>query len=213
MKKGRLRILLADDHPLVRAGTKTILSLQFEADFVETADTRETVDAICNRGPWDLILLDISMPGRSGLDILSDVRKCCPNTPVLVMSAQEEEQFALRSLRAGAAGYLSKTSAAAELVKGVHKVLSGGRYVSEKFAEALAVTVQRHSGAPPHESLSAREFEVLRMIAGGRSGKEIAADLSISFKTVSTYRTRLMQKLDVHSNAELAQYATREGLV
>jgi len=213
MRGHRLRVLLADDHALVRAGTKEVLSRHFEADFTETRDAPETVDAACNQSPWDLILLDISMPGRSGLDILGDLKKCCPATPILVLSAQDEEQFATRVLRAGAAGYLSKTNSPAELVRGVERVLAGGRYVSEKFAESLARSVQKGTEPHSHETLSAREFEVLRMIVAGRSGKEIGADLSISFKTVSTYRTRLMQKLDVHSNAELARYAAREGLV
>lgn len=213
MKRKRLRILLADDHALVRAGSKEIISRHFEADFVEANDAPETVAAACNHGPWDLILLDIGLPGRSGLDILGDLRKCCPDTPVLVLSGHTEEQFAMRALRAGAAGYLSKTNAPAELIKGVEKVLAGGRYVSEQLAESLALSVQSVGRQDLHESLSAREFEVLRMIAAGRSGKEIAADLSISFHTVSTYRARLKQKLGLHSNAELAIYATREGLV
>lgn len=197
----------------MRAGTKEILARHFEADFSEATDAPETVDAACNRGPWDLILLDISLPGRSGLDIMGDLKKCCPKTPILILSAQDEEQFATRVLRAGAAGYVSKTNSPVELVKGVEKVLAGGRYVSEKFAESLAMAMQRGTDAPSHETLSAREFEVLRMIVAGKSGKEIAADLSISFKTVSTYRTRLMQKLNVHSNAELARYATAAGLI
>jgi two-component system invasion response regulator UvrY len=211
MKQLRLRILLADDHALVRAGTREILSRHFEADFIEAKDASETMQA-CNCSPCDLILLDISMPGRSGLDLLGDLQKCCPKTPVLVLSAHDEEQFATRALRAGAAGYLSKTNSPTELVRGVERVLAGGRYVSEKFAESLALALQKGRDLHSHEALSAREFEVLRMIVAGKSGKEIAADLSISFKTVSTYRTRLMQKLKVHSNAELAQYAAREGL-
>ncbi len=208
----RLRILLADDNALVRAGTRAILAQCFAADFEEACDARQTVSAACDRGPWDLILLDISMPGRSGLDILSDLRKGAPKTPVLILSAQDEEQFAARVLRAGAAGYLSKTNSPAELIKGVAKVLDGGHYVSAKFAEVLAHALQRGAEMPSHAALSEREFEVLRMIVAGQRGKEIAAELSISFKTVSTYRTRLMQKLNVNSTAELARYATRHGL-
>ncbi|MDQ6807804.1 MAG: response regulator transcription factor [Verrucomicrobiota bacterium] len=213
MKERPLRILLADDHALVRAGTKEILSREVRAEFVETVDARATIDAACNQGPWDVILLDITMPGRSGLDVLCDLKKSCPKTPILMLSAHEEEQFAMRALRAGASGYLSKSGPPSELIKGVVKVLGGGQYVSEKFAEALALTLQRGKKGRSHESLSAREFEVLRMIVHGKSGKEIASELSISFKTVSTYRTRLMDKLGVHSNAQLAQYAAREDLV
>jgi DNA-binding NarL/FixJ family response regulator len=211
MKQPRLRFLLADDHALVRAGTKELVARHFNADCREASDASETV-AACNSESFDVILLDISMPGRSGIDILGDLKKCCPKTPVLVLSAHDEEQFAMRALRAGAAGYVSKANPPADLIKGIERVLAGGNYVSEKFAESLASTLQRGGGQRSHESLSAREFEVLRMLVGGKSGKEIAADLSISFKTVSTYRTRLLQKLNVRSNAELAQYATREGL-
>ena len=214
MNKPRLRILLADDHALVRAGAKGILSPRFKAaEFAEAQDARETISAVCDNGPWDIILLDITMPGRSGLDLLGDLKAYCPKTPVLVLSAHDEEQFGMHVLRAGAAGYLTKSSMLGELIKAVEKVLAGGRYVSEQFGERLAAAVQKRTPGHPHEALSAREFEVLRMIAAGKSGKQIANDLSISFKTVSTYRRRLVHKLGVHSNAELVQYAVREGLV
>lgn len=213
MNKPRLRILLADDHAIVRAGAKGILGQRFKAEFAEAQDARETIDAVCNNGPWDVILLDITMPGRSGLDLLGDLKAYCPKTPVLVLTAHDEEQFGMHVLRAGAAGYLTKSTMIEELVRAVEKVLAGGRYVSEHFGERLAAAVQGHTPVHPHEALSAREFEVLRMVSEGKSGKEIAGHLSISFKTVSTYRRRLIHKLGVRSNAELVQYAVRAGLV
>ena len=208
----RLRILLADDHAIVRAGAKGILGQRFNAEFGEAKDARETIAAACDQPPWDIIVLDITMPGRSGVDLLGDLSSCCPKTPVLVLTAHDEEHFGVRVMRAGAAGFLMKSSMLGELVKAVEKVLGGGRYVSEQFGERLAAALQQHS-TDGHEALSTREFEILRMIAGGKTGKEIAADLGISFKTVSTYRTRLSRKLGIRSNVELAQYAAREGLV
>ena len=214
MNTPRLRILLADDHAIVRAGAKGILGPRFKAaEFAEVQDARETISAVCDNGPWDIILLDITMPGRSGLDLLGDLKAYCPDTPVLVLSAHDEEQFGMHVLRAGAAGYLTKSSMLGELVKAVEKVLAGGRYVSEQFGERLAAVVQGRTPVHPHEALSPRELEVLRMVAEGKSGKEIAGHLSISFKTVSTYRRRLIRKLGVRSNAELVQYAVREGLI
>lgn len=212
MKKS-LRILIVDDHPLVRSGTRDLLARRFEAKCTEACDAKEALAAAGKFDSWDLILLDIGMPGRSGLDILGDLKKLCPKTPVLVLSAQDEERFAARALRGGAAGYLSKSNSPNELVRAIEKVLRGGRYVSDGFAETLAITLQSGAGLRAHEALSAREFEILRMIVQGQSGKEIAESLAISFKTVSTYRTRLMQKLNVHSTADLARYATREGLL
>ena len=211
-KPPRVRILLADDHAIVRAGAKAILGQRFNAEFGEAKDAREIISAVCDQPPWDIILLDITMPGRSGLDLLSDLNAYCPKTPVLVLSAHHEDQFGTRVLRAGAAGFLMKSSMLGELAKAVEKVLAGGRYVSEQFGERLAAALQRPS-AEGHEALSVRELEILRMIATGKSGKEIAAALGISFKTVSTYRTRLVQKLGIRSNVELAEYATREGLI
>lgn len=213
MKTPRLRILLADDHAIVRAGAKGILGQKFKAEFGEAQDARETIKAVCDDGPWNIILLDIAMPGRSGLDLLGDLKAYCPKTPVLVLSAHDEEQFGMHALRAGAAGYLKKSTMLGELVRAVEKILAGGKYVSEQFGERLVAAVQEHTPGRPHEALSAREFEVLRMIAAGKSGKEMADDLSISFKTVSTYRRRVMLKMGVRTNAELVQYAMREGLI
>jgi len=209
-----LRILIVDDHAIVREGVRQILSSAFQADFREAGDARVALE-VARRNPLDLILLDVTMPGRSGLDILGELQAAQPNTPILVLSTHGEDQFARRVLRAGGSGYITKASVPNELIRAARKVLTGGRYVSESLAEQLAGVLQRGnspSGAA-HESLSAREFEVLRMIALGKSGKEIAAELCVSFKTISTYRTRLLQKLDLRTNAELVQYALREGLI
>jgi two-component system invasion response regulator UvrY len=211
MIPGCLRILISDDHAVVRKGIRQILAESLDAEFAEAADSRETIE-LSSKGHWDLILIDINMPGRSGLDVLGDLRAYCPETPILVVSMHEEEQFAPRVLQAGAAGYINKSSMSKELIKAVKKVLAGGSYVSDKFAEYLAAALRSGTSPGSSEKLSAREFEVLRMIAAGKSGKEIAHDLSLSFKTISTYRTRLLHKLDVRSNAELGEYAARAGL-
>ena len=208
------RFLLADDHPVIRAGVRGLLRERFPgAEFIEAATAREALAAARESGPFHGILLDINLPGRSGLEILGELREAQPRAPVLVLSMHSEEQFATRALRAGAAGYITKDQAPEELARAVEKVLAGGHYVSASLAEHLAAMLHSRAPEAAHEALSAREFEVLRMLARGRSGKEIAALLSLSFKTVSTYRARLLQKLRLHSNAELAQYALRHGLL
>ena len=210
MKGKSLRFLLVDDHPVVRAGIKQILTDNFDADFAEAGNAQEAM-AACH--DVDLVVMDVSMPGRSGIDLITDLSKSCRGTPFLVLSMHEEEQFARRALKAGAAGYVTKTTAATELVRAVKKVLEGGTYVSEKFGEYLAAAILRGEPSRRHEALSDREFEVFRLIASGRSGKEIAQALSLSFKTVSTYRTRVLQKLNLHTNYDLVNYARQEGLV
>ncbi|RPI50405.1 MAG: DNA-binding response regulator, partial [Chloroflexi bacterium] len=162
---------------------------------------------------WDVVVLDISMPDRSGLDILKQIRSERPKLPVLVLSMYSEDQYAIRVLKAGASGYLTKDSAADELVKAIRKVVSGGRYVSPLLAEKLAFEIGDDSSRLPHEALSDREFQVLRMIAAGKSVKEIAAELSLSVKTVSTYRARLLEKMNLGTNAELIHYAIQNNLI
>jgi DNA-binding NarL/FixJ family response regulator len=210
----RLEILVVDDHSIIRLGIQLALKEQFSSHIVEAKDAKEALELVRARR-FDLILLDITMPGRSGLDVLPEMRAAQPESPVLVMTMHAEEQFAERVLRGGAAGYITKSELADELVSAVRKVLAGHRYVSEALAERLAA---RFSGAGglergSHQELSAREFEVLRMIATGKSGKEIAAELSLSYKTVSTYRTRVLEKLDLRTNHDLTGYASRHGLV
>ena len=212
----KLRFLLADDHAVVREGARHIISSTGEMDveFVDVENAREALAAVRHQA-FDLILLDVTMPGRSGLDIIAEMKAVQPKTPILVLSMHAEEQFAFRALRSGASGYLRKTGMSDELLKAVARLLEGGQYVSESFGECLARTIQQGGGiqSPAHEALSEREFEVLRLLAIGKSGKEIAAELSLSFKTVSTYRARLLRKLNVSTNADLIRYALREGLI
>lgn len=212
MARRKLAVLLADDHAIVRAGVRQLLSTEYDAAVTEAGTAQDALNA-ARQAKFDLVLLDISMPGRSGIDIVRELRAAQRDTAILILSMHGEQQFAVRALRAGADGYLTKSSVSPELIKAVEQVLSGRRYVSEELAQQLATAVasgERESGT---EALSPREFEVLRLIADGKSGKEIAAELSLSFKTISTYRTRLLEKLGMHSNAELARYAAREGVV
>lgn len=212
MRSNRLQILLADDHPIIRCGIRNALAAHLEAQFFEAGSGREALEQAQARG-FDLILLDITMPGRSGLDIIADLKIAQPDTPILVVSMHGEEQYATRVLRAGAAGYITKSQLATELIAAVQKVLAGRKYVSETVAERLASSFSAGGGGEPgHEALSGREFEVLRLIAAGHSGKEIAAMLSISYKTVSTYRTRILEKLGLQTTHQLAQYARQHGL-
>ena len=210
----KLQILVVDDHAIIRLGIQLALQQQFPARIVEANDAAEALELV-RATRFDLILLDITMPGRSGLDLLPELRATQPDSPVLVMTMHAEEQFAERVLKAGGAGYIMKSELADELVNAVRKVLAGHRYISGALGERLAM---RLSGRGAVESgalnaLSPREFEVLRMIAEGKSGKEIAASLSLSYKTVSTYRTRLLEKLGLKTNHDLTLYARREGLI
>lgn len=207
-----LRFLIADDHAVIRLGLQHTLREQYPAAIFAEATTAFEALNHARSTRFDAILLDITMPDRSGLDILADLKAAQPSTPVLVISMHGEEQFAMRALRAGASGYVNKSEVAEEIVTAVRKVLAGRRYVSDTFAERLAADVRGESGRASHEALSAREFEVLRLIAIGKSGKEIAAALSLSYKTVSTYRVRVLQKLHLQTNYDIVEYARRERL-
>lgn len=213
MKHSAKKVLIVDDHAVVRRGVKNLLVEEFpDAVFGEAATAQEALDAAWHE-PWDLIILDITMPGRSGLDIIKDLQDALPNTPILVQSMHAEEHFAVRVFKAGAAGYITKDSMLDELARAVHKLIGGGRYVSESLAERLAGVLAADSARPTHEVLSDREFQVLRMLAAGRAVKEIGNELSLSSKTVSTYRTRILEKLELRTNQDLTRYALREGLV
>ena len=208
-----MRILIADDHAVVRQGLKQILADKFPAaEFGEAGNAGEVMDFVWKQ-EWDIAVLDITMPGRSGLDALKDLRQARPKLPVLVLSAHPEDQYAMRVLKAGASGYMTKDRAPEELVEAVKKVLDGGKYVSPMLAEKLAVHLQTDTERPVHETLSDREFQVLRMIATGKALKEIAAELSLSEKTVGTYHTRLLEKMRMHSDVELTRYAIESRLV
>ncbi len=207
------RILIVDDHEIVRRGVRHMLAEAFvEADFGEAANLPQARELLSQQ-PWDLVLLDVTLPGGSGLELIERVRQQCPTAAVLVLSAYPEEEFAVRAFKLGAAGYLTKASLADEMVSAVQKVLGGGRYVSAALAERLAAALGSAAPAAPHESLSARELEVLRQVASGRTIKAIAQQMQLSEKTVATYRRRIAEKTRLSSNVELTRYAMQHGLV
>ena len=208
-----MRILIADDHAVVRKGLRQIL--EEASDIViggEASNGREVLEKI-RAGGWDALVLDITMPGQTGLEVLKEVKQEAPRLPVLMLSMHAQEQYATRVLKAGASGYLPKESAPEELVKAVRKVCSGGKYVSADQAEKLIYLFDNASDKAPHELLSDREFEVLRAIASGRTVSQIAAEVHLSVKTVSTYRARILEKMRMKTNAELTTYAVKNGLV
>jgi DNA-binding NarL/FixJ family response regulator len=208
-----IRILIVDDHGIIRKGLRQILATAFtKAIFGEANNGNEALEqAAKNR--WDVVLLDITMPGKSGLDILKQLVDAQPNMAVLVLSMHPEDQYAVRVLKTGAAGYITKNTASEEVIGAVKKVLAGGKYVSSSLAETLATSLNSPTGRAPHETLSDREYQVMRMIALGRSVKEIAFELSLSVKTISTYRTRIMEKTKLKTNADIIRYAVHEKLV
>ncbi len=208
-----IRVLIADDHPIVRQGLRQILSEI--PDMVVAGEAVNGQQALeqARAGGWDVLVLDITMPDRSGLDILKELKHQQPHLPVLVLSIHAEEQFAVRLLKAGASGYLTKENAPDELVKAIRKVVDGGKYISQSLAESLAFSLDVASDRPLHETLSDREFQVMQLMASGKSLTEIAEELSLSPKTVSTYRTRLLEKMNLKTNAEIVRYAIENGLV
>src|SRR5688572_28306789 len=207
------RVLIADDHELVRRGLKHLLADELGPVKVGEAGTSQEAIELLMKQAWDVVLLDINMPGRSGLDVLEEVKRLQPGTPVLVLSGFPEADYAVRALKLGASGYLTKQSASDELVAAVRKAMAGGRYVTASLAERLAASLGGELDQKPHEALSNRELQVLRLIASGKSVKEIAAELSLSEKTVGTYRSRLAEKMALSSNVELTRYALQHHLV
>ncbi len=208
-----MKILITDDHAVVRQGLKQILAAEFKkAEFGEAINAQEAARRVAE-GTWDVVILDVTMPGRSGLEALKDIKQLRPKLPVLMLSMHPEDQFAVRMLKAGASGYMTKESAPEELVGAVRKVMSGGRYVSPALAEKMAGYLSIDVQTPPHERLSDREFLVLRMIASGKTVGAIAKELSLSVKTISTYRTRILEKTGMANNAELTHYAIQNNLV
>jgi DNA-binding NarL/FixJ family response regulator len=208
-----IKVLIADDHPIVRQGLRQILAGTADMEVAgEAVNSQEALDQV-RLGGWDVLVLDITMPGRSGFDILKELKYEQPDLPVLVLSIHAEEQLAVRVLKAGASGYLTKENAPEELVKAIRKVVSGGKYISPGLAESLAFGLDTAADRPRHEALSDREFQVMQLMASGKTLIEIAEELSLSAKTVSTYRTRLMEKLNLKSNAELMRYALENGLI
>lgn len=207
------RILIVDDHPVVREGVRRIFEDQQREYALGEASTAQEALELVRRENWDVVVLDISLGGRSGLDLIKELKQIRPKLPVLILSLHSEEQYARRAFRAGAAGYITKDNSRAELVGAVNKVIEGGRYVSPALAERLAFDIERGSDRPAHELLSGREFEVMRLIASGKTVGEIAEQLSLSDKTISTYRARILEKMGMKTNAEITHYAIKNKLV
>lgn len=208
-----IKILIADDHPVVRKGLKEII--EETPDMVvggEASNGQEALEKV-RKGDIDIVVLDISMPGRSGLDTLKQLKSENPELSVLVLSMYPEEQYAVRVLRAGASGYLTKESAPDELIAAIRKASTGRKYISSSLAEKLAFDLEIGVEKPPHETLSDREYEVMCMIASGKTGREIGEELFLSVKTISTYRSRILEKMKMKSNAELTHYAIKHRLV
>jgi two-component system invasion response regulator UvrY len=207
-----LRILLVDDHPIVRRGLRDILVDALGPTTIQEVGSGREAMALATEQPWDVMILDLSLPDSSGLDVLKHVRHTQPRMPVLILSMHTPDQFARRAIAAGASGYLMKDAADAELVTAVGRLLRGGKYFGTAVLERVALELQPNREERPHERLSDREYQILRMIGNGKTVSEIAADLQLSVKTVSTYRARVLEKMDMRTNAELTRYAVRQGL-
>jgi DNA-binding NarL/FixJ family response regulator len=207
-----IKVLIADDHAIVRGGLREILVRHLENVECGEAENAEQVLSQVRKRPWDLLILDITMPGRSGLDVLADLKLLRPDLPVLVLSMLPEDQFGKQALKAGAWGYLKKESAPEELIQAVRRILAGGRYVSPTLAERFARDLQGNAERPLHEVLSPREFDVLVMIGAGKAVGQIAGELHLSGTTVSTYRARILEKMKMTTTAELIRYAVRSHL-
>jgi DNA-binding NarL/FixJ family response regulator len=208
-----IKILIADDHSLIREGLKKILKGASDIRVTaEAQDSQEVLEQV-RKTSFDLVVLDLSFPGRSGLEILRDLKQEYPKLPVLILSMHPEDRFATRSLMAGASGYLTKDCAAEELIRAIRRVVGGRKYVSASLSEQLASQLETDAGKPLHETLSNREYEVLCMIALGKTAKDLAGELSLSVNTVNTYRARILKKMKMTKNAELIRYALQNQLV
>jgi len=208
-----IKILIADDHVLIREGLRKILKEAPDMTVVsEAQNAREVFDHLKETNP-DVVVLDISLPGKSGLEILKDLKQEKPDLPVLILSMHPEDRFAVRALKAGAAGYVTKESAAQDLIKAIRKVVQGRKYVSTSLAEKLAFDLEVSTGKPLHELLSDREYQVMCMIAAGKAVKEISGELFLSVSTVNTYRARILEKMNMKTDAELIRYAIENQLI
>ena len=207
-----IRILIADDHAVVRKGVRHILlELPDKVVAHEAADSTEVMKRV-KKDDYDIVLLDIAMPGKDGLETLKEIKSERPKLPVLILSMFPEEQFALRALKSGASGYLTKESIPEELIRAIQKIIKGGKYISESFSDELLVSMGRDVEQLPHEALSDREYQVMLMIASGKTRKEIAEKLFLSVKTVSTYRTRILEKMELKTNTDLTNYVNHHNL-
>jgi len=208
-----MRVLLVDDHAIVRTGLKQILQAESDKYEVGEASDRNSALEALRQNKWDAVVLDINLPGRNGIEILKEVKRIWPELPVLILSMHSEDEYAIRAMKSGAAGYLTKETAAESLVEALEKVVTGGKYITPAVAEKLVDIMHSDQGELAHESLSDREFEVLRGLAEGNSVSQIADNLHLSVKTISTYRTRLIKKLGVSNNLEIIRYAMRHGII
>jgi two-component system, NarL family, invasion response regulator UvrY len=208
-----IKIIIADDHAIVRHGLKQIIADQPDMQVIGEAENAGEALRLIQMKDAHVIVLDITMPGKSGLDLLPEIKQLRPMIKILILSMHAEEQFAVRALKSGASGYITKQSAPTELIKAIRKVQSGGKYISQSIAEQLAFFVSDDNAAPLHERLSDREFQVLRMIGAGKTLREIADELIISEKTVGTYRLRILEKMQMTRNAELIRYAVQNNLI
>jgi DNA-binding NarL/FixJ family response regulator len=207
------RILIADDHPIFRRGLKSVLEAQPDVELVGEADSGNKVLEMARKRAWDIVVLDIAMPGTGGIEVLRTLKHERPKLPVLILSNHPEDQYAVRAVRAGAAGYITKEKPVQQLVQALQKVLHGGRYISESLAENLACYVEAGTPSALHETLSDREYQVMRMIASGKTLAEIASELHLSPHTVSTYRSRVFEKMQFNSDTELIRYTLENKLI
>lgn len=209
----RIRVIVADDHPIVREGLKKIIASDGEMEVVGEAGNSEEVFRLLEERKFECLILDISMPGESGLVITREIKSLYPHLPVLIVSMYPEEQFAIRAFRAGASGYLTKTSAPTELLAAIRKVANGGRYVSSSLAERLTYYLSGGVSSLPHEALTDKEYQIMLMLASGKTTAEIAKELSLSAKTISAYRASILEKLHLKNVVELTRYAIEHGLI
>ena len=213
MQNDKIKILIADDHAIVREGLKQIVAEEQDMIVLGEAENVEKLMKLLEENSFNIIVLDINMPGKSGLDALKDIKQFYPDLPVLILSMYNEDLYGIRALKAGASGYLKKASAPDELVNAIKKIVGGKKYISPVLAEKLADTLTHSKGKALHETLSDREYEIMCSIAIGKSAEEIANDLSLSINTIYSYRNRILEKMSMKSNVELTQYAIQNKLI
>jgi two-component system, NarL family, invasion response regulator UvrY len=208
-----IKLLIADDHPVVRRGLRQILAEAGDIHVASEVGSAQAVLEAVREQRFDVVVLDISLPGGNGIELIGEIRRQRPETRVLILTQHPEEQYAVRAIKAGAAGFLNKESAPEKLTEATRKIAAGGRWVSAELAETLASLFAGEAGGQPHERLSDREFEILKLLASGKTVSQVAQELSLSVKTISTHRTRILKKMNMKTNAELTHYAVRYGLV
>lgn len=213
MSNDKIKILIADDHAIVREGLKQIVAEEKDILVAGEAGNSEQLMQLLEKEKWSLIILDINMPGKSGLEALKDIKQLYPDLPVLILSMFSEDQYGIRAIKAGASGYLKKVSAPTELVSAIRKIVSGGKYINQSLAEKLAEKFGQKGKEQPHDKLSDREYQIMCNIALGKSAEIIAQELSLSINTVYTYRNRILDKMSMKSNVELTQYVLQNRLV